>query len=133
MTDAYRQLYTLSEVSTGNSWYQVGYSCRQSLVRFANEVFDLSFVADGVDQPQGDNASDKLKWTLRHHLRLAGAGDRYRESQESIVDANWKFVSNVGHRQETANGADAKLAVIYTYLTVWMVDSALQQGADPGD
>jgi hypothetical protein len=131
LTDAYRQLFTLSATSIGSSWYQVGYSCRQVLVRFANEVFDPSFVPQGEEQPKGDDARSKLQWTIRYALKRCEVGDRYRKAQEDLVDANWQFVNNAGHRQETTTEADAKLAVIYTYLTVWMVDNAMRLMAEP--
>ena len=128
LVDAYRQLFTLSAASSGASWYQVGYSCRQTLVRFANEVFDPSYVPQDQDQPRQDDARGKLKWTVRHHLKQAGAGNRYRESVEGIVQANWDFINTVGHRQESVTEEDARLAVIYTYLTTSLVDRVLTHG-----
>jgi hypothetical protein len=132
LVDAYRQLFTLSATSSGASWYQVGYSCRQTLVRFADEVFDSSYVPQGQDQPKQDDARSKLKWTVRHHLRQAGVGERYRGSIEAIVKANWDFVSAVGHRQESVTEEDARLAVIYTYLTISAVDCVLTRACQDG-
>lgn len=129
LIDTYRQLYTLTSDSTGSSWFQIGYSCRQILVRFANEVFSSSYVPQGEEQPKGDAAPAKLKWTVRHHLRQAGASDRFRGSVEAIAKANWDFVNSVGHRQESVTEEDARLAVIYTYLTIWLVDRLVTQQA----
>jgi hypothetical protein len=125
LVDAYHQLFTLSAASSGASWYQVGFSCRQTLVCFANEVFDPSYVPGSEDQPKGDDARGKLKWTTRHHLKQSGAGNRYRECVEKIIQTNWNFVNTVGHRQESVTEDDARLAIIYTYLTVWLVDRVL--------
>ena len=80
---------------------------------------------EDVDQPKGDDAKAKLKWMARHYLREAGAGDRYRESIEGIIEANWDFVNAAGHRQTSATQEDARLAVIYTYLTVVVIDRIL--------
>ena len=122
LTDAYKQLFTLTSGSSGVSWYQIGFSCRTVLVKFGNEVFDPSCVPDGQDQPKEDDASNKLKWTTRYLLKSLDAGDRYRESIEKIIQANWDFVSNIGHRQESVTEKDARLALIYTYLTISLVD-----------
>ncbi len=127
LVDAYHQLFTLAAASSGVSWYQVGCSCRQTLVRFANEVFQSAYVPEGQDTPKRDDARNKLKWTIRHHLKRLEAGSRYRESLEGIVEANWSFVSVVCHRQESVTEEDARLAVIYTYLTVSLVDRVLTQ------
>lgn len=121
LTDAYKQLFILTSNSSGKSWYQIGFSCRTVLVKFGNEVFDPSCVPDGQEQPKEDDASNKLKWTTRYLLKSVDAGDRYRESIEKIIQANWDFVSNIGHRQESVTENDARLALIYTYLTISMV------------
>lgn len=122
LADAYRLLFTLSAESSTASWNQIGYSCRQTLVCFAKEVFSPIYVPEGEEQPKGDDARNKLKWTVRYHLKQAGVGDRYREAVEGIVQANWGFVSTVGHRQESVTEKDARLAVVYTYLTISLVD-----------
>lgn len=125
LTDAYRQLFTLTATDSDSSWYQIGYSCRHVLIKFANETFDPNYVSVGQDQPKGDDAKEKLKWIVRYFLKQGEAGDRYREAIEDIVQANWKFVNNFGHRQESATQEDAKLAVIYTYLTISIVDNII--------
>lgn len=122
LTDAYKQLFTLTSTSSGTSWYQIGFSCRAVLVKFANEVFNPSYIPEGQEQPKEDDASNKLKWTTRYFLKSLGAGDRYRESIEKIIQANWDFVSNTGHRQESVTEKDARLALIYTYLTISIID-----------
>lgn len=121
LTDAYKQLFTLTSNSSGISWNQIGFSCRSVLVKFGNEVFNPSFVPTGIEQPKGDDASSKLKWTARYFLKLANAGDTYRDGIEKIIQANWDFVCTVGHRQETVTENDARLALIYTYLTISMM------------
>lgn len=122
LTDAYKQLFTLTSNSSGTSWYQIGFSCRTVLVKFGNEVFDPFFVPEGIEQPKGDDATNKLKWTARYFLKSSGVGDQYRECIEKIIQANWDFVSNIGHRQESVTENDARLALIYTYLTISMLD-----------
>jgi len=125
LVDTYQQLFTLSAASSGASWYQIGFSCRQILVTFANETFDPNHVPETESQPKGDDARSKLKWTIRHSLKQTGAGDRYRKSIEGVIEANWNLVSTIGHRKESVTEEDARLAVIYTYLTVWLVDRVL--------
>lgn len=127
LADAYRLLFSLTAASSGASWYQLGYSCRTVLVRFANEVFERSYVAEGQDQPKEDDAQNKLKWTARYHLRRVGVGDRYREGVEAVIKANWDFVNNVGHRQESVSEHDARLALIYTYLTINLIDHIIER------
>jgi hypothetical protein len=122
LTDAYKHLFTLTSGSSGVSWYQIGFSCRTVLVKFGSEVFVPSYVPEGQDQPKEDDASNKLKWTARFLLKSVDAGDRYRESIEKIIQANWDFVSNIGHRQESVTEKDARLALIYTYLTISLID-----------
>jgi hypothetical protein len=122
---AYHQLFTSAAARSGASWNQLGYGCRHILIRFADEVFDPDYVPNGQEQPKGDDAREKLKWTVRHNLKVAKASGQYRESIERIVDANWKFINSVGHREESATEEDARLAVIYTYLTLWLVDRVL--------
>jgi hypothetical protein len=95
-------------------------------------VFDSADVPPGEVQPKGDDADEKLKWTVRRCLKRIGTGDQYRESLEKVVQANWKFVNAIGHRQRTATERDARLAVIYTYLTIWLVDSTREE-TDAGD
>jgi hypothetical protein len=124
LTDAYRQLFTLTAASTGMSWNKAGYSCRDVLIQFANEIFDPEYVPKDQEQPKGDDAKAKLKWVVRHFLKQDGAGDRFREAIEDIVQANWDFINSVGHRQKSATEEDARLAVIYTYLTISIVDNA---------
>lgn len=130
LTDSYKLLFTLGASGSEVSWYQIGYGCRTVLVKFGNEVFDPSFVPEGQDQPKGDDASNKLKWTARYYLKSFGAGDRYRESIEKIVQANWDFVNTTGHRQESVTEKDAKLALIYTYLTISMLDRLIVDSTD---
>lgn len=123
---AYRQLFSISAESTGEaSWNQVGYACRHALLTFANEVFRPDYVPESEEQPKKDDAHSKLKWTARYHLKRKGVGDQYRKSIENIIKANWDFVNNVGHRQETATENDARLCVIYTYLTISAIDSTI--------
>jgi|GEM_PF-1144432 len=122
LTDAYKQLFTLTSNSSGKSWYQIGYSCRTVLVKFGNETFDPSYVPEGQEQPKADDAGNKLKWTTRYFLKSLDAGDRYRESIEKIIQANWDFVSNIGHRQDSVSESDARLALLYTYLTISIMD-----------
>lgn len=122
LQDTYRQLFSLKAGSSGPSWNQVGYACRHVLIRFADEVFKPEFVAEGNPQPKGDDARSKLKWAARYYLRTTGAGTQYRDSLEAIVEANWSFVGAIGHRQESATEEDARLAVIYTYLTIKIIN-----------
>jgi hypothetical protein len=126
LTDVYRQLFTLTAESTGESWYQVGYSCRHVLIQFANEVFHTDFVPEGQEQPKGDDAKEKLKWTARKFLKIGKVGDRYRGAIEKIITANWDYVNSFGHRQESATQDDARLAVIYTYLTINVIDNIIK-------
>lgn len=129
LTDAYRQLFTLTADSSGTSWNQMGYACRHVFLQFANEIFDPEYVPNGQVQPKGDDAKEKLKWTVRYFLKQTDAGSQYREAMEAIVQANWDFVNSLGHRQKTTTEEDARLAVIYTYLTISVVDNAKKQGS----
>lgn len=129
LTDAYKQLFELATDSSGTSWYQVGYSCRAVLVKFAYEVFNPIYVPEGQEQPKADDAGNKLKWTSRHLIKSLGYGDRYKESIEKIIQANWDFVSNLGHMQQSASEKDARLALIYTYLTIEILDRLLHSTA----
>lgn len=122
LTDAYKQLFTLTSDSSGASWYQIGFSCRAVLVKFGNEIFDPSYVPAGIEQPKGDDASSKLKWTVRHFLKLTKVGDTYRDAIEKIIQANWDFVCTVGHRQESVRESDARLALLYTYTTISIIN-----------
>jgi hypothetical protein len=126
LTDAYRQLFSLTAASTGVTWNKVGYSCRDILLQFANEIFDPTYITKGQELPKGDDAKAKLKWTVRRFLKQDGAGDRYREAIESVVQANWDFVNSVGHRQKSATEEDARLSVVYTYLTISILDDVLK-------
>ena len=123
LKESYKQLFSLTAGGSEVSWYQIGYICRAVLTEFANEIFDPSYLPKDQDQPKNDDASNKLKLTARYFLRSSGVGDRYRESIEKIIQANWDFVSNMGHRRESATEKDARLAVIYTYLTIYLLDS----------
>jgi hypothetical protein len=127
LTDAYRQLFSLTADSTGASWFQMGYTCRTVLIQFANEVFKPEYIPAGQEQPKGDDAKNKLKWTARQYLKQDGAGDQYREAIESIVQANWDFVNSVGHRKQFATPEDARLAVVYTYLTISIIDQLIKE------
>lgn len=127
LTDTYRQLFNLSATSTGESWNQVGYNCRHVLIQFASEIFDPSYVPEKNEQPKGDDAKEKLKWTVRYFLRLTNSGNRYREALESIVKANWDFINSLGHRQKSATEYDAHLSVTYTYLTISIVDDVISR------
>jgi hypothetical protein len=130
LTDAYRQLFSLTAASTGVTWNKVGYSCRDILLQFANEIFDPTYITKGQELPKGDDAKVKLKWTVRHFLKQDGAGDRYREAIESVVQANWDFVNSVGHRQKSATEGDARLSVVYTYLTISILDDVLKGASE---
>lgn len=122
LLDTYGLLFSLTAGSAGEAWNQVGYRCRDVLIRFANEVFDPVYVPEGQAQPQTDNVKEKLKWVARHFLKQAEAGDRYREQIEAIVRTNWDYISTFAHRQKSTTETDARLAVIYTYLTIWLID-----------
>ena len=123
LRDLYKQLFSLTASGSEVSWYQIGFNCRTVLIKFANEIFDSSYLIEDQDQPNKDDASNKLKLTARYFLRSSGVGNRYGESIEKIIQANWDFVSNMGHRGESATEKDARLAVIYTYLTIYLLDS----------
>ena len=125
LLDTYGQLFTLTTKSIDTSWNEIGYKCRDIMIAFAKEVFNPTFVPDGQEIPKEDDASNKLKWTARHYLKAKDFGDRYRESIEKIIEANWRFISSLGHRQDTANEFDARLSVIYTYLTIWLIDNMI--------
>jgi hypothetical protein len=125
LVDAYKQLFNLSTRSGDASWNEVGYKCRDIIIAFSKEVFNPSFVPAGQEMPKEDDAGNKLKWTARRYLKAGDSGDRYRESVEKIVESNWKFVSNLGHRKDTANEFEARLGVIYTYLTIWLMDNII--------
>jgi hypothetical protein len=125
LTDTYKQLFTLTANSSGASWYLIGYSCRTVLIKFGNEVFRPHYVAEGQDQPKEDDANNKLKWTTRYCLKALGTGDRYRESIEKIIQANWDYVNNIGHRQESVSESDARLALIYSYLTISIISNII--------
>lgn len=122
LQDSYRQLFSLSANPGSVTWNAIAYNCRHCLVQFASDVFDPTYVPDGQSQPKGDDAKAKLKWAARHHLKRQGAGDQYRDSVESIIQANWDFVNATGHRQESTTENDARLAVLYSYLTIKMMD-----------
>jgi hypothetical protein len=125
LVDAYGQLFSLSSRSVDTSWNEIGYKCRDAMTAFAKEVFNPTFVPDGQEMPKEDDAGNKLKWTARHCLKAKDFGDRYRESIEKIIEANWRFISSLGHRRDTANEFDARLSVIYTYLTIWLIDNMI--------
>jgi hypothetical protein len=50
---------------------------------------------------------------------------RYRGVIEHITEANWEFINNLGHRKD-ASELDARLGVIYTYLTIWIIDNQIK-------
>ena len=108
----------------GGTWSDLGYSCRDTLIAFANEVYDPKYLPDSETLVRKGNVKDALKWTTRWFLRAGAHGNRYRESIEGVVTANWVFVNTVGHRRTSASETDARLALIYTYLTIWLVDKA---------
>lgn len=124
LVDAYRQLFSSSTKSINASWNEVGYKCRDIMITFSKEVFDPAFVPEGQEMPKEDDAGNKLKWVARRYLK-ENSGDRYRESIEKIVEANWRFVNSLGHRKDTANEFDARLGVIYMYLTIWTMDNII--------
>ncbi|HEX9971918.1 MAG TPA: hypothetical protein VGD14_07595, partial [bacterium] len=66
-TDTYKQFFSLSSNSSGISWYQIGYSCRSVLIRFSNDIFNTSYIPEGQNQPKGDDACEKIKWTTRYY------------------------------------------------------------------
>lgn len=123
LIDAYGQLFTLSTKSVDASWNAIGYKCREIMITFAKEVFNPAFIPEGQEMPKEGDVGNKLKWTARHCLKANDFGDRYRESVEKIIEANWRFINSLGHRQDTANEFDARLSVIYTYLTIWLIDN----------
>jgi hypothetical protein len=125
LVDAYRQLFVSSTKSIEASWNEVGYKCRDVMIAFAKEVFNPAFIPEGQEMPKEDDAGNKLKWAARYYLKAEDSGDRYRESVEKIIESNWRFINSLGHRQNTATEFDARLAVIYTYLTIWLMDSII--------
>jgi hypothetical protein len=125
LVNAYGQLFNLSAKSGGTSWNEIGYKCRDIIIAFSKEVFDPSFVPDGQEMPKEDDAGNKLKWTARRYLKEEDVGDRYRESVEKIIESNLRFVNVLGHRKNTANEFDARLGVIYTYLTIWIMNNII--------
>lgn len=127
LADAYGQLFASAAKTVEASWNGVGYKCRDTMITFAKTVFRPTFVPEGQEMPKEDDAGNKLKWTARYYLKAEGLGDRYRESIEKIIDSNWKFVSSLGHRQSDATEVDARLGVIYTYLTIWLMDDIISR------
>jgi len=126
LVDAYRQLFSLSTKSVDAAWNEIGYKCRDTMITFAKEVFKSTFVPEDQELPKDDDAQSKLKYTSRYYLKAEGLGDGYRDSIEKIIESNWKFINNLGHRRD-ASEFDARLGVIYTYLTIWMIDKAINQ------
>lgn len=49
---------------------------------------------------------------------------------EHIAEANWEFINNLGHRKD-ASELDARLGVIYTYLTIWIIDNQIKLQKTP--
>lgn len=131
LIDAYRQLFGSSTISSNASWNEVGYKCRDTIIAFSKEVFDPAFMPESEEMPKEDDAGNKLKFTARHYLK-GNSGDRYRESVEKIVESNWRFVNSLGHRKDTAKEFDARLGVIYTYLTIWLMDNIIVSNSKTG-
>jgi len=129
LVDSYNQLYTLSDKSD-NAWNVIGYKCRDAMIAFAKEVFEPAFMPEGQEQPKDDDVKSKLKYTARFYLKQNGFGDRYRGVMEHIAEANWEFINNLGHRKD-ASELDARLGVIYTYLTIWIIDNQIKLQKTP--
>ncbi|MGA9100281.1 MAG: hypothetical protein WB392_15265 [Methanotrichaceae archaeon] len=124
LVDAYKQLFTLSAKPDG-AWNVVGYKCRDTMIAFAKEVFEPRFMPEEEAQPKDDDVKSKLKYTARFHLKENGCGEMHRGAIENIIEANWEFINNLGHRRDTSE-SDARLGVIYTYLTIWVVDNEIK-------
>lgn len=106
----------------GGTWSDLGYSCRDTLKEFASEVYDPTYLPASEPSVKSGDAKAALKWTVRWFLRKGRSGGRYREGVEKVVTANWTYVNAVGHRRKSATEEDARLALMYTYLTIWLVD-----------
>ena len=127
LVDAYGQLFSSSTKPIDASWNEVGYKCRDTMIDFAKEVFEPTFLPEDQEMPKEEDAGNKFKWTARYYLKAEASGDRYRESIEKIIESNWRFINSLGHRRDSANEFDARLAVIYTYLTIWLMDNIIVQ------
>lgn len=121
LSDTYKLIFSLATESSGNSWFQVGYSCRTILIKFADVIFKSEYVPQNIEQPKKDDADTKLKFTCRAMLKSLRYGDRYRESIEKVITANWDYISSVGHRGEKVTEKNAKFALLYTYMTLSII------------
>jgi hypothetical protein len=121
LQQAYRDLFA---ADAPEACQNVARTCRQTLIAFANEVYQPEFLPDSEKQPKGDDATNKLKYTVRHAVD-GSARDRYSRAWEDLIEANWKFVNAVTHLK-SASQEDAKASVIYTYLTISQVGRLLE-------
>lgn len=118
---AYEDLFA---ADTPEACQNVARTCRQALISFANETYHPEFLPASVSEPPADDVKSKLKYTVRNILG-GSAEDRYSRSWESLIQSSWDLVTAVSHLK-SASQEDAKICVIYTYLTISQVGRLLQ-------
>lgn len=78
------------------AWQNVGNSCRQALIEFANELRE----ACGSEIPE-DVQAGNVKALLRHVSGSLFGDGRFKDSLLALVDAGWNHTQSITHRPAT--------------------------------
>lgn len=103
-------------------WFKVGYSCRNVLLTFADELRQVL----EMEQPKGIE-KDNFTGSLDHILsELVPGGGQFKETLRGLLRAVWKHVSVLGHRGKGTGSRTSRSEArrLYIWLALLISDLA---------
>jgi hypothetical protein len=94
------------------AWQNIGNSCRQTLIEFAEELRQ----ACGVELP-GEIQAGNVKAVLKHICHEIVADGRFKDTLVNLVESVWNHVQSITHRNTTTK-PDALRAFFWTGMVV---------------
>lgn len=102
----------LREASSPADFQAVGLACRDILIEFANAVFSVDYVEEGVTTPGQNDAKARIAIVLREFGGLGGD-----DELKGLTDALWGYVVRLQHDRR-ATREEAERTLFYTSAAV---------------
>lgn len=119
---------TLKNGKKGAHWSQVSLTCIESLVNFADDIYQEEYLPKGEVKPSHTDFKRKIKFTLSNKSTHKSRRE-YLEKLADFIKGIDGFLQDKKHNPDEADRYDARRCLVYTYLLMSdVIESLINDG-----
>jgi hypothetical protein len=106
---------TLKNGKKGTHWAQVSLACIESLINFANDIYQEEYLPKDEVKPSHTDFKRRIKFTLMSKITHKSRRE-YLEKLMDFIKGLDGYLQDKKHNPDEADRYDARRCLIYTYL-----------------